>query len=132
MHPGDVVFTFCLMGSLCAISACRRQDSAQQPHMAAAISTVDVPSQTLVQIRTQRSFRAEVTGVFVKESRDLRREAGFTAGDILITNLYGIDLREEGGRIRGIGGVNASDSDMKTIKQLENGKVYTFPDVFSN
>lgn len=94
------------------------------------VGNVTDVAQTLVELKTQASFEAEVVHTCVRESTNIAAEHGLTNHSPLITNLYGIVFRVPDGRERTVAGMNAPSNDISCIKQLQPGKRYRFPDVF--
>lgn len=87
-------------------------------------------SETLAQLKAQTSFQAEVLSVLVRESTNMAAEHGITNRTSLVTNLYALRFRGPDGQARVVSGMNSASNEMRSVKQLEEGKLYAFPDVF--
>jgi hypothetical protein len=92
------------------------------------LSTMQEDSETLAQLRTKPSFSAEVLSVLVRESTNIAREHGITNQTETVTNLYAIRFREPDGQARLLAGMNATSDQLRVLKRLQEGQVYTFPD----
>lgn len=94
------------------------------------LSSMSNNTTTISSVKTQASFRAEVTGLTVEDPASLYAKHGIETRRTGITNSYGIWLKDDSGRDRFIGGVNANESDFARLQSLKIGETYSFPDVF--
>src|SRR5438067_1959616 len=78
----------------CTVVGCKPSKPPRQDATFVKLSTMDIPSVTLSGLRTQATFQAEVVAVLLHESTNLLAEHGISNAPHLVTNLYGIQLRD--------------------------------------
>lgn len=117
-----------LVGLMALISAVR--EHATRSGSPVQFNSMENSSETLAQLKVQTSFQAEVLSVFVRESTNMAAEHGITNRTSLVTNLYAVRFRGPDGQARVVSGMNATSDEIRSLKQLHQGKVYAFPEVF--
>jgi hypothetical protein len=110
-----------------AIAGCGPTPEAEQG-ASVELSAVHKTSESLLTVRTNVPFRARVLSVMIRESTNIAAAYGITNSATLVTNLYVVQFRDEQGRLRALTGLNATGDQLISIRGLQEGKTYLFPE----